>query len=136
MKATDTFKQAILKYLNERAAKDVLFFVSYTKTNKNIDDCITYILNAVKASDCNGFSDEEIYSMAVHYYDEDKIEIGKPINCNVVVNHTIELTEEDRQAAKQKAIDDLIAEERKRITTKPTKPVAKPEIEVQQASLF
>ncbi len=136
MKTTDKFKQTILKYLEERAANDELFAATYTKDNKNIDDCITYILNAVRQSDCNGFTDEEVYSMAVHYYDEDNIEVGKPVNCNVVVNHTIELTEEDKQAAKQKAIDDLIAEERKRISTKAVKPVAKPEIKVQQVSLF
>lgn len=136
MKTTDEFKQTILKYLEERVANDELFAATYVKEGKNIDDCITYILNAVRQSNCNGFTDEEVYSMAVHYYDEDNVEVGKPVNCNVVVNHTIELTEEDKQAAKQKAIDDLIAEERKRITTKAAKPAVKPEIKVQQVSLF
>ncbi|MBP9481471.1 MAG: hypothetical protein KBF15_08460, partial [Parabacteroides sp.] len=40
----------------------------YSKPEKNIDDCVTYILNEVKKSGCNGFADDEIYSMAVHYY--------------------------------------------------------------------
>ncbi|WCM42432.1 PcfK-like family protein [Flavobacterium sp. CBA20B-1] len=88
MKGTDHFKTAIQNHLNGLAAKDELFADSLKKDNKNIDDCITYILNQVKASGCNGFADEEIYQMAVHYYDEDDIAIGKPLNGTVVVNHT------------------------------------------------
>lgn len=53
-------------------------------------------------SGCSGFSDDEIYSMAVHYYDEDNIEVGKPNSCKVVVNHTIELTEEEKAEARQR----------------------------------
>ncbi|GHV16185.1 hypothetical protein FACS1894169_09520 [Bacteroidia bacterium] len=39
-----------------------------------------------------------------HYYDEDNIEVGKPMNCNVVVNHTVVLTEEEKAEARQKAV--------------------------------
>lgn len=34
--------------------------------------------------------------MALHYYDEEDIDIGKPVSCKVVVNHTVELTEEEK----------------------------------------
>lgn len=87
-KATDYFKQTIQNYLRSRAQEDELFAPRYASPKKNIDDCITYILNYVKQSGCNGFADDEIYSLAMHYYDEDDIEIGKPLtNCKVVVNH-------------------------------------------------
>ena len=56
----------------------------------------------VQQSGCCGFSDDEVYSMAVHAIDEPDLEIGKPMNCNVVVNHHIELTEEEK--AEQRAI--------------------------------
>ncbi len=36
------------------------------KEHKNLDDCITFILNYVRQSGCNGFTDAEIYSLAVH----------------------------------------------------------------------
>lgn len=90
MKSTDAFKDAIRKHLETRAATDPLFAVTFAKEGKNIDDCITYILNTVQKSGCNGFIDDEIYNMAVHYYDEDDIKIGKPVNANVVVNHHVE----------------------------------------------
>lgn len=48
--------------------------------------------------------DEEIYSMALHYYDEEDIDIGKPVSCKVVVNHTVELTEEEKAEARRNAI--------------------------------
>ena len=89
MKGTEQFKKTIQTYLDERARTDELFAVTYAKENKNIDDCITFILNQVKNSGCNGFADDEIYSLAVHYYDEDTIDVGKPLSCNVVVNHVL-----------------------------------------------
>ena len=54
MKATEHFKQTIKAYLDERAKNDELFAVSYAKENKNMDDCVTFILNQVKSSKCMG----------------------------------------------------------------------------------
>lgn len=88
MKGTEQFKIVIQNHLNSLSEKDQLFAKTLKKENKNIDDCINYILNQVQKSGCNGFADEEIYQMAVHYYDEDDIIVGKPINAKVVVNHT------------------------------------------------
>jgi len=104
MKASNHFKNTIKTYLDQRAETDVLFSFQYSKPEKNIDDCVTYILNEVKKSGCNGFADDEIYSMAVHYYDEDNIEVGKPMNAHVVVNHVVELTEEEKEQARKDAI--------------------------------
>ena len=117
MNGTDHFKRTIQAYLDSRAAEDKLFAASYTKPNKNIDDCATYILNWVQKSGCNGFSDGEIYGQAIHYYDENEIEIGKPIQCRVVVNHTAEPTQYPKLQKRHKS-------------------TAKKETQVQQPSLF
>lgn len=131
MKATEHFKQTIKAYLDERAKNDELFAVSYAKENKNMDDCVTFILNQVKRSKCMGLTDEEVYSLAVHFFDEDDIEIGNPIACNVIVNHTVELTEEEKAQARQEALKEYQAEQlrkmQKRIN-KPKTPKAQPEI--------
>ena len=111
MKGTEHFKQTIKEYLDGRAQTDELFAVSYAKENKNLDDCITFILNQVKASGCCGMTDDEVWSLAIHYYDEDNIDVGNPISCGVVVNHKVELTEEEkaqRTKAMQKALIDAI----------------------------
>ena len=101
MKGTDHFKRTIQMYLEQRAAEDELFAKNYRNPAKNIDDCITYILNYVQRSGCNGFSDGEIYGQAVHYYDENEIEVGKPIQCQIAVNHVVEPTtsREQRQSS-------------------------------------
>ena len=116
MKPTETFKQTIQKYLEERAETDSLFAKSYAKEPKNIDDCTNYILNTVQKSGCNGFTDDEVYSMAVHYYDEDDVKPGKAINQGrVIVNHRIELTPEEMKAAREEAIRKTIEEEQQRL---------------------
>lgn len=107
MKTTEAFKQTIKSYLDSRAANDDLFAAAYAKEGKNIDDCVTYILNEVQKSGCNGFNDDEIFGMAVHYYDEDNIDIGKEISASrIIVNHVVELTEEDKEEARKQAIED------------------------------
>lgn len=134
MKTTDNFKKIIKEYLDKRASSDELFAIKYANKIKNIDDCITYILNTVKQSGVNGFADEEIFSMAVHYYDEENIDVGDKITARVVVNHSIELTNEEKEKAREDAIkkyhDDIYNG-----LKKPTKK-AKTENEVAQQSLF
>lgn len=143
MKETAGFKKVIQDYLKDLSAKDPLFAETFKKEGKNIDDCITYILNTVKASGCAGFDDSEIFAMATHYYDEDKIKVGAKIDANVVINHhaegrteqlakTVEalhhtlepnkrkpkLSKSDIAAAKQKALDDIYKEARAQIANK------------------
>ncbi len=134
MKASNHFKNTIKAYLDQRSENDVLFSLRYSKPEKNIDDCVTYILNTVQKSGCNGFADEEIYSMAVHYYDEDNIDIGNPVNCQVVVNHVVELTEEEKQQAHKEARQRVQNEAYAKLTQAP-KRVKQPETANQQ-SLF
>lgn len=136
MKTTDHFKRTIQAYLEEAATKDELFAVTYAKSEKNIDDCITYILNQVQTSGCNGFTDYEIYSLAVHYYDEDNIEVGKKMNCQVIVNHTVELTDEEKAEARKDAIKRLEDEAYQAMKRKQEKAKVKQPEQNQQLSLF
>lgn len=110
MKGTEAFKKRIEDYLQDFAKKDTLFVAKLANDKKNIDDCITYIFNQVKKIGAVGFDDQEIYDMAVHYYDEENIKVGRPISGQVVVNHKVELTEEEIQQAKHKAKEEAVAE--------------------------
>lgn len=119
MKATDAFRKTIKDYLENRGLKDPLFARIVTKPNKNMDDCVTYILNTVKESGCNGFTDNEVYSMAIHYFDEDDIKPGSPMtNYKVVVNHHVELTEEEKKKAREDAIEALKQETIRKMKTR------------------
>ena len=135
MKATDHFKRTIQAYLDNRAAEDELFAVSYRKEGKNIDDCIIYILNYVKNSGCAGFSDGEIYSLAVHYFDEDNLDIGKPLNCHIAVNHVVQLTDEEKAEARRQAIEQYQREQLAKMRSHSER-TKKTENKVVQPSLF
>ena len=105
MKATNHFQNTIKAYLDKRAEIDLLFSFRYSLPEKKLEDCVTYILNQVQKSGCNGFHDDEIFGMAVHFYDEDNIEIGQPIhNAQVAVNHVVVLTAEEKEQARQDAM--------------------------------
>jgi hypothetical protein len=119
--------------LEQYATTDELFAETLKNPLKNINDCVTYIMNTVKKSGCNGFADDEIFNMAIHYYDEQKIEVGKPISGTVVVNHHVVITEEEKAAMKQKALSDIVSDEKRRLTQK--KPTTTKAVEV-QGSLF
>lgn len=134
MKGTENFKNTIKDYLDKEAYANPLFGEKYSNPSKNINDCVTFILNSVQKSGCSGFDDQEIYSMAIHYYEEDNIDIGNPMtNAHVVVNHVVELTEEEKQKAKDDAIKKAQDEAYKAITTKK---IVKKEVIVEQGSLF
>ena len=136
MKGTDHFKKTIQMYLEQRAAEDALFAKNYRNPAKNIDDCVTYILNYVQKSGCNGFSDGEIYGQAVHYYDENEIEVGKPLQCQIAVNHVVELTAEEKAEARQKAIRQYQDEELRKMQNRQRARAAKPKTTEVQPSLF
>ena len=70
-----------------------------------------------------------------HYFDEDNIDIGHPINCHVCVNHTVELTEEEKAEARQEAIKQYQRAELAKLQSRNAKP-KKAENKIVQPSLF
>jgi len=110
MKTSNAFKETIKIYLDKRASEDELFAVTYKKENKNLDECCNYVMKCASDGGCAGYSDEEVFGWAVHYYDEDDIKNIKPISGKVVINKSVELTEEDKAQAKAEAMKEAIAE--------------------------
>lgn len=82
----ESFKTAISIYLEQRAQEDELFASTYAKPNKTIDECCNYILKeARKHGNAVCMRDEDVYGLAVHYYDEDSIKDVKPVKSSTVV---------------------------------------------------
>ena len=86
--AFTSFEVAIKTYLDSVAEKDELFAKSYKNPKKSIKECCTYLMNEAKKAAKNGSiacKDEEIYGLAMHYYDEEDIEVGDAsVNTKVV----------------------------------------------------
>lgn len=123
----DQFKKAIKAYLDNRAANDELFAKAYAKSNKSIDECCTYIMGEAKkkaSKGCAVIDDPTVYGWAVHYYDESDIVVEKVDNAMVVAPDVkVELTEEEKAEAKQKAI--ALEVEKQRAALHQPKPKAK-----------
>lgn len=142
MSKQNPLKEAIQSYLDARAKTDELFAVAYKKKNKSIDECCTYIMGeAQKRGNAVCMSDEEVFGLAVHYYDEDDIKVNKlPSNVRASASTTtpakpVKLTEEDEKKAREEAIKRLTEEQHALLRKKPTR-AKKEVIEVQQMSLF
>ena len=126
MSKQNPLKEAIHSYLDERA---------------KVDECCTYIMGeAKKRGNAVCMSDDEVFGLAVHYYDEDNIKINKlPANvkasASVPETKPVKLTEEDEKRAREEAIKRLTEEQYALLKKKPSR--SKKEVtEVKQMSLF
>lgn len=134
LKGSQYFKEVIKKHLDKYSEEDKLFKKAYLKEHKSLDECIDFIIQKVQESGAHGFPDEEIYQMARHYYDEDDLDVKKPLtNVEILVNHQVSLTEEEIKEAKKTAIDRLIWEEKGKFSKK--KNINK-NVNVKQEKLF
>ena len=109
------FEKAIKAFLDDKAEKDPAFAEKYNSEKKNIADCCKFIIAEVKKS-CKGkeaaCTDEYVYGLAMHYYDEENIKVpANAPSCSVVVPGDVKLTEEDIKEAKEEAIRKLREQE-------------------------
>ena len=103
MKGTETFQKVIKDYLDKRAKDDELFASFYPNPKKSVEECCDFIINEVKKSGRQGFCDEEIFGMAVHYYNEEDIKVEKAPACTVVVN----ISDQTKESLEKKAEEEF-----------------------------
>jgi hypothetical protein len=124
MTTTSDFSKVIECYLLEKAQNDPEFKKKFNAKDKNISDCITYILNVVRATNCQGFTDEEVYQIAINYYEIKDVEVGQRFDAKAVVNHSIDTPEFLRYkitAEEMKYLSGLIYEYNKKGLTEDVK---------------
>lgn len=88
MKTSENFKIVIENYLKETARNDSVFAVAFAKTTKNTENCIQYILSEVKKTGLCAFADNEIFTIAIEYYNNDNITKPTETNCKVIVSES------------------------------------------------
>jgi len=135
------FFDSMESFIMQKMDANDLFAKKVSNPKKNIEDCITYVINTIEKSRYKGLCDNDVYSLAVHYYEEDDIEVGKPINCRVVVNHQVELTPEEIAEMRQKAKDEVFRQEMDRLKNhnsvrRTVKPATTPQHEEETLTLF
>ena len=121
----EAFKKHIEAYINGQVEADPMFAEIFKKSERSIDDCITYLLNWVKASGSQVVAKEEIYGQVIHFYTEN-LEPGAQINAHVVCATRVQLTEEDKREAYQEALRQYQQGELAKLQANANKPKAKP----------
>lgn len=82
---TEAAVDRIRQYLDDRANTDPLFAEAYHKPGKSIEGCMGFICNQVRQSRKTMLTDDEVFGMAVHYYDEDNIkDVEMPSGVKIV----------------------------------------------------
>lgn len=112
----NSFEQCIKEYLDKKASEDNLFATTYAKENKSFEECISYIASEISKMEQieigNGISvspvkDDIVFNLAVHYYDENDLKVKSlpKGSFNVTTSSPeIELTEQEKEIARQRAI--------------------------------
>lgn len=132
----------IKTYLDSLAATDPLFAAKYANPNKSIEECCKYITGEAYARAKNGvavISDEEVYGMAVHYYDEENIDIRKVPRARTQTPQptlTAEQQEELRKQAEKEYKAQVIANLKHEEIERKAKLREKKKQQPQMASLF
>ena len=136
---TKNFQVVIKSYLEQLAELDAELAVKYFDEGKKIEECCAYIISEMEKMAQNnvvGATDDEVYGLAVRYYLEDVKVVDTKIgnHVRIVCDQIIELTEEEKEEARQKAIRQYQEEELHKLQSR-KKPAVKKEIQV-QPSLF
>lgn len=130
-KAADPLMAPVKEYLEKRAAEDPQFAEKYSNKKKSLKECCRYIYGEARkraaGSNCVYIAPDEVFGMAVHYYDEADIKVSGAgftgratvaAPSPVKVSKPVELTAEQKAAAEKRALEQYEAEARKRIEEK------------------
>lgn len=104
-------QQAIKTYLDNLATSDSQFAEKYKNPNKTIKECCQYIVGEVRRKTKGTtavMSDEEVYGMAIHYYDEENIVVRKTPKCSTSTSQ--ELSEKDKKQLREQAEKEYMAQ--------------------------
>jgi hypothetical protein len=104
------FQNAIKEHLDKMAAQDEVFAAKYAAKceaePESIKKCCSYIIDQVQKNYKHGNSavltNDEVFGMAMHYYDENIAPPKVASNCTVIMSKE-QLTPEDEEAIRREA---------------------------------
>ena len=75
--ASNTYEQVVLDYIESLDAPELIEKIN--AGDKGLSDCMSYVKSQAKSKAVNGcavLTDQEVFGMAVHYFEEDSIKKG------------------------------------------------------------
>ncbi len=134
------FEQAIKSFCDKLASTNESFAYLYANDEKSIEECCSYVIEAVQRSGAVALPDNKVYREVVCYYEEDNWKPKKgQIQCKVVSNYKYVLSDEEKEEAKKVALERYISSEKEKLEKKQKDKVAKKSAEkskVVEMSLF
>lgn len=119
MNSTTNFQQVLKTYLDRMAEQDEAFSIVYANEDKSIEECATYVVECVAQSAKKmetktlGMSSDEVFGLAVHYYQEDNIEVSDNlIHFNVITDERSILSEDDKAAIRAEAVNEYLEQQK------------------------
>ena len=138
MKSSTSAIEVMQQMLQERCIAEPMFAIKMANPNKSMEGAVNYLCNQIQKSGLCCVDDATVMNILVHYFDENEIEEGKSVNCNIVVSKP-ELSAEDKEQMKAQAMEDYREEQLRELRrqnqpkpqAKATAPKAGSEINVQ-----
>ena len=114
-KLPDPILEPVREYLEKRAAEDPQFAEKYANPKKSLEECCRYIYGEAHkraaGSSCVYIPPEEVFGWAMHYYDEEDIEVTSAGYTGRAVPKPVELTEEQKAQAEKAALEKYEAQQ-------------------------
>ncbi len=115
---------AMQQMLQERCIAEPTFAIKMANPNKSMEGAINYLCSQIQKSDLCCVDDTTVMNILVHYFDENEIEEGGKVNCNIVVSKP-KLSDEDKEELKEQAMAQY-KEEQLRELRRQSQPKAQP----------
>lgn len=113
MKSSNAVMDVVRNYMEERCASDPILAIKYANPAKSLEKALNYVAHEVQKSGLTIMDSDSVFSLILHYYDENLEDVPK-VNCNIVVGKP-ELSEEDKANLKEQAMEQYKEEQLREI---------------------
>lgn len=124
MKSNNAAIAAMQQMLQERCIAEPTFAIKMANPNKSMEGAINYLCSQIQKSGLCCVDDTTVMNILVHYFDENEIEEGGKVNCNIVVSKP-ELSDEDKAELKEQAMEQYKEEQLRELRSQ-SQPKAQP----------
>ena len=114
MKSNNTAIAAMQQMLQERCIAEPTFAIKMANPSKSMEGAVNYLCGQIQKSGLCCVDDATVMNILVHYFDENEIEEGGMVNCNIVVSKP-ELSDEDKAELKEQAMEQYKEEQLREI---------------------
>ena len=98
MKSNDSAIAVMQQMLQERCIAEPMFAIKMANPSKSMEGAINYLCTQIQKSGLCVVDNDTVMNLLVHYFDENEIEEGAKVNCNIV-------SEADKANLKEKAME-------------------------------